>query len=209
MLDGDDTLKAPSTDVRKSVPKGDVVASLKAGAAVSLLAEHNGWHLVTFDDPKDASRRLEGWIPKLALQTPKPQKPAKVVPKCQDSEMLSINMADGIPKCREHCGEDSDCQKGEGCEGLEAADEKGNRIPYKGVMVCAAHVAVAPVDVAPKAADAKLPTPTATTISIPNPKHLPCPSGFRDTGEFATCQRICDDDRPCPKGLCQAAGWCE
>lgn len=153
-LEGDATVKAPSTDARKSVPKGDVVASLKAGTTVSQIVDHNGYYLVTFDDPKDATRKLEGWVPKSAFQTPRVY--AKVVPKvpkCVNGELLSIaGTDDGSPKCRKQCQEDIDCTKPAQCEDTSSADEKGNIIPFGHAQVCV-------VDAAPVVKDAGAPKP--------------------------------------------------
>lgn len=137
-LDGDATVKAWSTDARKSVPKGDVVASLKAGTTVTQIVDHNGYYLVTFDDPKDATRKLEGWVPKSAFQTPKvlPKVVAKV-PTCAAGEALSVaGSDDGSLKCRKQCQEDSECTKPAQCEDTSSTDDKGNIVPFGHVQVC-------------------------------------------------------------------------
>lgn len=136
-LDGDATVLAPTAAARTAAPGGAIVATLKQGTNVTQLVEHNGNYLVTFDDPKDATRRLEGWVGKGAFQPPKAVTKAVVkVPKCVAGEMLSIGGDDGLPKCRKSCQEDTDCTKPAACEGLSGADEKGNIIPFNTVLVC-------------------------------------------------------------------------
>ena len=137
-LDGDATVLAPTAAARTAAPGGAIVATLKQGTTVTQLVEHNGNYLVTFDDPKDATRRLEGWVGKGAFQPPRPVTKAVVkVPKCVAGEMLSLGGGDdGNPHCRKSCNEDSECTKPAACEGLSGADDKGNIIPFTTVMVC-------------------------------------------------------------------------
>lgn len=136
-LDGDVTVLAPSAAARTAAPGGAIVATLKQGTSVTQLVEHNGNYLVTFDDPKDATRRLEGWVGKGAFQTPKPVTKAVVkVPKCVAGEWLSLGGGDDNPHCRKSCQEDTDCTKPAACEGLSGADDKGNIVPFNTVMVC-------------------------------------------------------------------------
>ena len=46
---------------------GDLVMVLKRGTEVEKLAEHGGYYLVLADDPKEASRKLMGWIAETAF----------------------------------------------------------------------------------------------------------------------------------------------
>ena len=168
-LDGDATVKAGSVDVRKAVPKGDVIASLKSGATVTQLVEHNGYALVTFDDPKDATRRLEGWVPKSVFQTPKViAKVVAKVPKCADDELLSIGGDDASLKCRKACMEDTDCLKGSQCEDTSSADDKGNIIPFGHAQVCVVEPPPVVKDAgAPPAKDAGAPVRPASDAGGP------------------------------------------
>jgi len=154
-LDGDATVLAPTAAARTAAPGGAIVATLKQGTTVTQLVEHNGNYLVTFDDPKDATRRLEGWVGKGAFQPPKPftKIPVKV-PTCAGGDLLSIGGDEGL-RCRKNCSEDTDCPAGNKCEGLSPADPKGNIIPFQTVLVCEP---VAPA-VVPK--DGGAPTPAA------------------------------------------------
>ncbi len=46
---------------------GDLVMILKHGTEVSKLAEHGNYYLVLADDPKDATRKLMGWVAESAF----------------------------------------------------------------------------------------------------------------------------------------------
>ncbi len=41
---------------------GKLVATLKPGTAVTRIADHEGYDLVVFADPSDATKQLEGWV---------------------------------------------------------------------------------------------------------------------------------------------------
>ncbi len=45
-----------------STTGGKLVAELKPGTQTQKLADHEGFDLVVFPDPKDASNKLEGWV---------------------------------------------------------------------------------------------------------------------------------------------------
>ena len=47
---------------RVSVPSGTVVATVLTGKPVTKLASHQGFFLVSFEDPKDSTRTLIGWM---------------------------------------------------------------------------------------------------------------------------------------------------
>jgi hypothetical protein len=52
---------------RNSPPGGDVVATLPHGTEVTEIAQHGNFFLVTFDNPKDKSAHLMGWVSKDAF----------------------------------------------------------------------------------------------------------------------------------------------
>ena len=41
---------------------GKLVATLKPGTATTRIADHEGYNLVVFADPSDATKQLEGWV---------------------------------------------------------------------------------------------------------------------------------------------------
>jgi hypothetical protein len=48
---------------------GKLVAQLKAGAQAQRMADHEGFDLVLFSDPADATRKIEGWVAQSAFGT--------------------------------------------------------------------------------------------------------------------------------------------
>src|SRR5262245_37245691 len=63
------TLESVKTNVRKTPPSGDVIATLNKGTSVVQIASHDKFILVTFDDPKNAGQRLMGWVVKDAFSS--------------------------------------------------------------------------------------------------------------------------------------------
>lgn len=60
-----DTLTArlnASARTEASATGGKLVATVKAGTQVHRLADHEGYNLVTFPDPSDGTKLLEGWV---------------------------------------------------------------------------------------------------------------------------------------------------
>lgn len=51
-----------SARTEASATGGTVVAQLHPGTEANKLAEHNGFELVVFNDPSNASQKLEGWV---------------------------------------------------------------------------------------------------------------------------------------------------
>jgi hypothetical protein len=114
---GDAKLIKDGVNARKTPPNGDVVATLSKGTTVTQIASHDKFFLVTFDDPKDASQRLMGWVIKsafdgtsttaAAVSTVKP--PGKKCPAGQESVV-------GLG-CKRGCRDDDGCNDDENCSG--------------------------------------------------------------------------------------------
>jgi hypothetical protein len=119
------TIKTPKANALKATPKGDIVASLKKGDTVTELSEHNGYYRVVFADPKDASRKLEGWVVKFAFDDP-PVVKKRPVPKCTgDGVVMVSDKANPIvPRCSIFCTDDKDCPSGK-CDSALILNEKG------------------------------------------------------------------------------------
>jgi hypothetical protein len=114
-----------------SATGGKLVTEVRAGTATQKLADHEGYELVTFPDPKDSSQTLEGWINKTAFA----YVPVPVVhdggpgpaPACtagpSDIHQTNGNCAAPYAKCgagcRLQCSKDSDCcgTPGKTCQG--------------------------------------------------------------------------------------------
>jgi hypothetical protein len=55
------TVLAASANVRLSPPFGAVFSTLKKGTEVKQIAQRDKYFLITFQDPKDATRKMMGW----------------------------------------------------------------------------------------------------------------------------------------------------
>jgi hypothetical protein len=54
---------ATSARSEASSVNGHLIAQLRAGVEADKLADHDGFDLVLFSDPQDATRKIEGWVP--------------------------------------------------------------------------------------------------------------------------------------------------
>jgi len=106
---------------------GKLVASLKPGTSAQRMADHEGYDLVLFADPADATRMLEGWVVQSAFGTlphyvvtdggtvpvvvadagPKPSKPLDV--KKSATGTCPGGYASCGAMCRATCAADADC----------------------------------------------------------------------------------------------------
>jgi len=105
------TVQWATNNVRKSPPSGEVIATLPKGTNVVELATHDKYALITFDNPKNASERLMGWIVKDAFN---PQ--SAVLPKGPCPTGQTQLLGDEI-FCGKVCKADSDCPGGSACTG--------------------------------------------------------------------------------------------
>jgi hypothetical protein len=63
--DNQDAMNTRVTAVARteaSTTGGKLVATLKPGTATTRIADHEGFNLVVFPDPSDATKQLEGWV---------------------------------------------------------------------------------------------------------------------------------------------------
>jgi hypothetical protein len=102
-------------NVRKTPPTGDVVAVLAKGVTVTQIAQRDKFFLITFDNPKDSSERLMGWVINTAFNATAPvatgssKVPTKKCPTGQDSIVGQ--------GCKRTCKDDSFCNDDESCSG--------------------------------------------------------------------------------------------
>lgn len=107
-LDERAVLQWSSSKVRKK-PQGDPVVSLPKGTNVTKIAEHQGFFLITFADPKDSSKRLMGWVFKDAFTAEVPLE-SEPLPgnKCPAGAVFREDAATG-KHCSRACTTNAQC----------------------------------------------------------------------------------------------------
>jgi len=106
-------LEWSSSKVRKK-PQGDQVAALAKGTAVTKIAEHQGFYLITFADPKDGAKQLEGWVYKDAFTPEVSMETTPVGGKCPEGMKLTESAATG-KVCSKTCTSNAQCKSGFVC----------------------------------------------------------------------------------------------
>ena len=112
-LDEQATLEWSSSKIRKK-PQGDQVAVLLKGTKVTKIAEHQGFFLITFADPKDASKQLEGWVYKDSFTAEVAMEAEPKGGKCPDGMKLTESAATG-KVCSKICTSNAQCKSGFVC----------------------------------------------------------------------------------------------
>jgi hypothetical protein len=112
-MDEKATLEWSSSKVRKK-PQGDQVAALPKKTAVTKIAEHQGFYLITFADPKDSTKLLEGWVYKDAFTAEVAMETAPVGGKCPEGMKLTESAATG-KVCTKTCTSTAQCKSGFVC----------------------------------------------------------------------------------------------
>jgi hypothetical protein len=120
----DATVKIAKVNAIAAVPKGDVVASLKKGDAVTQLALHTGYYLVIFADPKDASKKLSGWVVKQAFDDVTYVPTKRQMPSCAAGTILVTNaLSPLMPRCAKQCTKAAECDS-KMCDSVIQLDPK-------------------------------------------------------------------------------------
>jgi hypothetical protein len=112
-IDEKATLEWSSSKIRKK-PQGDVLVSLPKGTSVTKVAERQGFFLLTFADPKDASKQLEGWVYKDAFTPEVAMESTPVGGKCPEGMKLTESAATG-KVCSKTCTSSAQCKSGFVC----------------------------------------------------------------------------------------------
>jgi hypothetical protein len=112
-MDEKATLEWSSSKIRKK-PQGDQVAALPKGTSVTKIAEHQGFYLVTFADPKDSAKSLEGWVYKDAFTAEVAMESEPKGGKCPDGMKLTESAATG-KVCTKICTSSAGCKTGYVC----------------------------------------------------------------------------------------------
>ncbi len=189
------TVKVTTTSALTAVPKGTVIAALKKGDTVTQVSEHNGYFLVVFSDPKDATKKLQGWVVKFAFDEPVavPKKKPKV-PDCGSMSnvfLVTKALSPFVPHCAPACTEDSDCAS-KSCISVVRLQPDGSTV--EGQMGFA-QVCDEP---APGAAAVDAGAKPAAVTTCPKGKTLMS----LDSGKtsFCTDAKMCSSDKDCTAG---------
>jgi hypothetical protein len=102
----------PHVAARNSVPGGTLVATLAIGTDVVEIASHDNFVLGSFNDPKNASHTLEGWIAQAAF-VPGPTPPPKGT--CGAGQVMLVSEEQDF--CGRACKGDKECPSGQTCSG--------------------------------------------------------------------------------------------
>ncbi len=190
------TVKTAKTNAQKAVPKGDLVATLKAGDSVTQVSEHNGYFLVLFPDPADATKKIEGWVSKFAFMDPPVAHKAKI-PTCGDGlHLVSDKVSPLNLRCSKICVDDSDCPSGK-CEAAITIDEKGTPRSTNGtpevMPVCSVPVVVREAGAA-KPAAVSVPKCASDETLYAQSEHAPI---FCSKGGSCSKDADCKGKGPC------------
>jgi hypothetical protein len=119
-----------ASNVRKSLePKADVVATLAKGTLVEQLASRGNNFLVRFDDPKDKTKKLMGWLYKDAFTGETTNPDGSVTkPGIKCAAGLTHFSFEGDDYCAKRCTSDKQCTGGETCSGLDFAMKDGDKV---------------------------------------------------------------------------------
>ncbi len=105
------TLQWAKNNARKAPPSGEIIATLAKGTSVVQIATHDKYMLITFDNPKNPSERLMGWVIKDAFNPP-----GAVVPRGPCPPGQTQLLGDEI-FCGKVCKLDTECPAGQACTG--------------------------------------------------------------------------------------------
>ena len=200
------TILAPRATLLKAAPKGAVVATLKKGDGVQELAEHNGYFLVLAPDPKDATKKVMGWVAKFAFDEPAVAKKAPV-PKCTTEGWMVVSDKSSpiVPRCAQMCSDDTDCPNHDCGSSLVLNDKTGEPLLVNGdthvLSFCTAKPVVGAKDAgAGPVADAGKP---ATTAALPKCKDMEVLVADGERGKpFCKYDNQCSSDKDCKGGKC-------
>jgi hypothetical protein len=194
------------TNVREQPVAGKVVASLNPGATVTEIAQRPNLFLIVFADPKDASKKLMGWVTADAFV------PAAVVDAgkpivCAAPEVL---LQSDIQFCGRTCGTDAQCPAGEACKGSAKVVVKGKPADVATTVCVASQAPVAAADagggggnVAIRVDAGAPPAPFVPPGDVFPPPAGGCPADF--VLASGQCHKRC---RGAGKGNCAKAPFC-
>ncbi|HRG95870.1 MAG TPA: hypothetical protein PLR99_06470 [Polyangiaceae bacterium] len=220
------TVVTPSANVRESPPNGPLVAILPKGAAVVEIAQRDAYMLVTFENPKNTSQRLMGWVFAPAVGGSGTAAPASSVAKLRDAAApppvvppttcpggLTLVMAD-LPICAKVCEKDADCPSGQACKGTASRIVKGKA--GDGVTTCVVfHHVTTDAGVAPPKVDASAPAvkdaaapPPVVDAAVPPPPPATGPEVPAVGGKCPATYVLLSKDGKCHKDCTSGSAVC-
>jgi len=195
------TILVPSANIRTAPLSGAIVASLKKGTAVTQIAQRDKNFLVVFPDPKDASRKLEGWVVQDAFKEPvNPDAGATIVTlNCPAGQQLLLS---DVAFCGVVCKTQKECPANQDCKGTAQLIAKGK--PSQTVSTCVAvHVSKPDAGAPPAVVDAGAPkvdagapkvdagAPAAGGIEVPPGPGNACPVPYVFAPKTGKCHKPC------------------
>lgn len=190
------------TNVRDAPPNGTILATLAKGTKCVQIAQRDRYFLIVFDDPKNPSQKLMGWV----IDDSFKNAPPPVKPKCTAPDVLL--MADSF-FCGRVCKADAECKAGETCTGkakLVTATGAIGAETQSCVIPKIADAGAPPTPVADAAAPAPVqdagttppPAPVvdagtapAQTGPIIAPTGGKCPDKYRLVSQTGQCHMLC------------------
>lgn len=178
-------------NVREAPVSGKVVTALNKGASVVEIGQRDKYFLIVFDNPKDSTKKLLGWIHQDAF-TPAPAVDAGIKPlTCAAGETTLFS---DTPFCGKVCSANTDCPAGQACKG--SAQKLVGGKPADSVTVC---TVFSPPDAGaptpPTVVDAGAPKvdagPPAPAADIVDPTGGACPTGYQLVSKDKKCHRTC------------------
>jgi hypothetical protein len=184
--------------VLESFPKGETVTTLAHDAAVTQLAERDGYYLVEIADPKDAKALLLGWVAHYAFED---------ADKPDDDKLLycngtSLAVRQDQARCAFVCNNDRECREGATCEAARVL-KKPNEPVKKGEPAPAPSEPELPYTTVCTPPPGATPPTRSTTPSLfgaPHDSAGHCPRYFVSAPKLGSlCFRGCKVDRDCPQ----------
>jgi hypothetical protein len=193
-LTKDTAINFAVASITEAAGAGKTIAFLKKGTAVTQFAQHGTFVLITFKDPKDASRTLMGWVNE-AVFGDEPVK-AAVALTCKSGEKIfHVPKATGLEdQCHRGCNPDADdCPAGLGCTGAGADKNQ------PGVLFFFCEKAPTPPPLVCSGGDTKMRVKFPSGVEDDDCVHVCAPVGTVLTPE--------ESDKKCPTGsFCGGVG---
>lgn len=189
------------SNVREAPLNGKVVASLNKGTAVTSIAQRDKYTLVNFDNPKDPTQKLMGWVSQDSF-SPAPAVDAGPLRPvmCTAPDLALVS---DVPFCGRVCVRNTDCPAGSGCRG-SANKMKIDGKPGDPVAVCIA--IPAPTTVLDAGGGSRVATIDAGKPAVlgdtVDPVGGKCAPNYALIARDGRCHKLCPNVADCIGGFC-------